>query len=888
MSNVRYARFWKCALQVNPWDYAQKYRGRDHGLDETAYNAEVLQICQAESIRVVGIADHGNVSTLDALREVLQKGGITVFPGFEIASSEKTHFVCLFPETTSKQMMERYLGNLDLLDPADGIRPSKLSAEQLLAKVNDLGGCVYAAHCTEDSGVLLRKLNHVWQNPLLKAAQIPGALDELKNAEGNAYRQILLNKDPGYKRERPIGIFNARDVMEPSDLRIPQTCCFVRMTEPGFDAFKQAFLDPESRVRLLSDREERYFSCLERVRFTGGYLDGVDIRWSGHLDAIIGGRGTGKTTLLECIRYAMDQEAISERAKRTHREIVKQNLGAGRIEIEIRAFAMQGRKFTVSRRYGEATVVRDEAGNTSTFTPADLLPRLEIFGQNEIFEIAQDAGGLTRLLRRFISSGVSTEQKRGEIRERLSANAKRLMDARGKLEEIEIQVARLPKLEEQAKQFHDIGLGQKLGVVPKLEKEKQLLTRVQEEQRNVEEALTNLSDALPDAAFLGDEAIRDLPHVEQLKVIREHLTGLRKDLETLISAAQSKTEASRNGIAQSRNALLKAIAESEEALEKEFAKIPAFEGRTGREIGSAYQQVLKDIEQIRPLKSGRDTRQQLVDELRKERDNLLADLSKSVAEMAAEIDRELKTLRKKLEGKLKPSIDHAANRIPLKAFFLGCNLEGVGEARLRWVDDADDFSPVKLAQTIRQGPDALKNAGWGITPAVAASLTKLPEGKLLELEALELPDIIRLELNVAHGDSPVYQTMDRLSTGQQCTAVLHLLLLDNRDPLIVDQPEDNLDNAFIAERIVSELRNAKLGRQFIFATHNANIPVFGDAEWIGVLQSKDRQATMPEEFQGAVDVPEIRAQAASILEGGREAFIQRSEKYGFSDGGVRC
>ncbi|MCK4546930.1 MAG: DNA repair protein [Candidatus Eisenbacteria sp.] len=881
MSAVRYARFWKCALQLNPWDYFAKYRNKNHELDEAAYNAEVLQICQAEDIRVVGIADHGSVDTLDALRQVLEGGGITVFPGFEIASSEKAHFVCLFPEGTSVQQLERYLGSLKLLDPKDGVRPSSLSAEQLLEEVDKLGGIAYAAHCTDDSGVLQRKLNHVWQNPLLQAAQIPGALNELKDDNGIAYRQILLNKDPNYRRDRAIGVINARDVAEPKDLRAPQTCCLVRMTQPGFDAFKQALLDPESRVRLLSDREERFFSRLERVRFTGGYLPGVDIRWSGHLDTIIGGRGTGKTTLLECIRYALEQEPISERAKRTHREIVKHNLGAGRVKLDIRSFTMQGRKFTISRRYGEAAIVQDESGNTSTFRPADLLPRLEIFGQNEIFEIAQDNGGLTRLLRRFISGGEKAEHRRAEIREKLRANAKRLMDAGAKLAEIEDQVARLPKLEEQAKQFQDIGLGKKLGIVPKLEKEKQLASRVGDEQCNVEEALTVLQDALPDTAFLGDEAVKDLPHADELIGIREYLTTLRTDLESLISNARQRLDSTNTAVNERLAVLRKAIADAEAALEKEFAKIPAFEGRSGREIGSAYHQVLKDIEQIRPLKSGRDTRQALVDELRKERENLLADLSEAVADMAAEIDVELKSLRRKLAGKLKPYVDHAANRRVLKGFLLECSLEGVGEARLRWLDEAEDFSPVKLAQTIRQGSDALKNAGWGITPGVADALTKLPESKLLELEAMELPDIIRLELNVAHGDRDNYRSISKLSTGQQCTAVLHLLLLDNRDPLIVDQPEDNLDNAFIAERIVSELRTAKVGRQFIFATHNANIPVFGDAEWIGVLKAGEHQASMPEDLQGAVDVPEIREQAAFILEGGREAFIQRKEKYGF-------
>lgn len=126
-----------------------------------------------------------------------------------------------------------------------------------------------------------------------------------------------------------------------------------------------------------------------------------------------------------------------------------------------------------------------------------------------------------------------------------------------------------------------------------------------------------------------------------------------------------------------------------------------------------------------------------------------------------------------------------------------------------------------------------------------------------------------------------YRPLSQLSTGQQCTAILHLLLLENPDPLIMDQPEDNLDNAFIAERIVKELRQAKTDRQFLFATHNANIPVFGDAEWIGVVRGTEQQGEISADHQGSIDVPAIRDQVARILEGGRDASMQRKEKYGY-------
>ena len=126
------ACFWKCALQVNLADYIQ-YRGQNHGLTEEEYNQQLLTICLDEGIKVLGIADHGKVTGVDAIRALMTKHDIVVFPGFEIASSEKVHFVCLFPEDLAIQQLERYLGNLKLLDPENGVCPSSLSVEQLIA-----------------------------------------------------------------------------------------------------------------------------------------------------------------------------------------------------------------------------------------------------------------------------------------------------------------------------------------------------------------------------------------------------------------------------------------------------------------------------------------------------------------------------------------------------------------------------------------------------------------------------------------------------------------------------------------------------------------------------------------------------------------------------------
>ena len=877
------AKFWKCALQVNPASYIH-YRGTDHGLTEGEYNQNLLRVCQEENIKVLGIADHGNVNNVDKIRDLMSQNEIIVFPGFEVSSSEKVHFVCLFNEKISKDILNRYLGNLELLDPEEGVRPSKLSAVLLLEKVYELGGVTYAAHCTEDSGVLYKKLNHVWRNPLLKAAQIPHTLDDLKNENDHGYRRILLNKEPGYKRERPIAILNAKDVEKPETLRSPTASCLIKMTEPCFESFQQAFLDPESRIRLNSDLTEKYYSQIEKVSFTGGYLDGVNIKFSEHLNAVIGGRGTGKSTLLECIRYALEIQPLGKNAIKQHDEIIKENLGKekGRVEVTIRSSAMNGKRFIISKKYGESAYIKDEWGAISMFTPSDLLPKIEIYGQNEIYEIAQDPIGQLKLLERFLDiDSRNLEGKLTEIVSKLGKNRIDCVSAQEKLSEVEDEVAHLPKLRERVEQFEKLGLKEKLKIVPLLEKEKQLVQRAITDLNQLSDVLASVQEHLPDTIFLNDKALVGIPHVESLEKIKSKLdelntriTPLLKEIETIIREAESFLENARSDLSSK-------IETEEEALSTAFKEIPSHAGQSGKEIGIHLQKLLQKIERIRPSESMLKDRKAVLDSLKKTRLGLLSELSEVRSERSAQLQRTLQRLNKKLQNKMRLKVAPEANREPLLRFLVSFNLDGIGAGRLSWIKSAEDFSPVKLAETIRKGANELKNLGWGVTPSVADGLVKLNEARLMELEEIELPDTITIELNVAHQGMENYRALDKLSTGQQCTAILHMLLLENRDPLIMDQPEDNLDNAFIAERIVKELRSAKISRQFLFATHNANIPVFGDAEWIGVFQAEEGRGAIPTELQGAIDLPQIQEKASEILEGGKAAFIQRKDKYGY-------
>ncbi len=895
------AKFWKCALQVNPAGYIS-YRGGDHGMTEAQYNQELVRIAKENEIKVIGLADHGNVDEVDAIRSLMNQHDILVFPGFEIASSEKAHFVCLFAENVTRDELIGYMAKLEI-DANNPTHPSKLSAQQIFSKTEELNGFAYAAHCTDDNGVLYRKLNHVWQNPLLKAAQIPDTLDSLTNGEGYGYQQILQNKTPDYKREQPVAIINAKDVEKPETLANPKASCLIKMTRPSFESFKLAFQDPESRVRLNSDISEKYYSRIESLKITGGYLDGVQIDFSEHLNAVIGGRGTGKTTLLECIRYALQLKPLGKDAQKKHDEIIKENLGKSkaRIEMVIRSSQMNGKRFTVARRYGESASVKDESGNLSTFAPIDLLPRIEIYGQSEIYEIAQDKTSQRQLLTRFLDAG----QQDGEARiqeslSKLAENRKKLIEAQAIVASIEDEVALLPKLEEQTGQFKVLGLEDKLKIVPLLETEKRLQNRaIEEECPNLDNTFQAVRDSLPDTVFLSDSAIDHLPHAESLRKMRSVLGVLRGDAEALLNQWQQIYATAKATMASHAQALDAAIQQEESALEKTFKELPASEGKTGKEIGFEFQRLLKEIERIRPKKTMIDNRTKVVTELSRKRKAVLDELSSIRADRSAQFELSLKSLNKRLSGKLKLTVKPEADRAPVIQFLLGCKLENVGEARLSWVREADDFSPVKLAEMVRQYAEIRRDGNlsaigvehieismhftenWKMTQTVIDALSRLTTEQLLQLEEIELPGLISIELNTAHEGVETFRPLDKLSTGQQCTAILHLLLLQNFDPLLMDQPEDNLDNAFIADRIVTELRSAKIARQFIFATHNANIPVFGDAEWIGVFEVQEGQSKMPAESQGAIDVTQIRDKAANILEGGKIAFNQRKAKYGY-------
>ncbi|GLB61780.1 MULTISPECIES: TrlF family AAA-like ATPase [Bacillaceae] len=868
--NSYFAKFYKCALQVNPFDYI-KYRGKEHSFTEEEYNHSIYENCIKEGIKVVGLANHGDVQNSKSLRNYLQERDIVVFPGFEISTSERVHIVCLFDESTNELQLERYLGSLELTDTNDGISPSKLSFIQIAQKIEELGGFWYAAHVTQDNGVLKLHQYPIWQSRFLKAAQIPAKRHEVEDK----FINILKNKDPNYKKDTSFALINAKDVSKPEDILIETASCLVKMSEPNFKSFKLAFQDPEARVRLTSDLNEVHQTSIDQINIFGGYLDDFEIKLSPNLNTIIGGRGTGKSTLIELIRYALDQKPKGKDAKKTFDNIIEANLGAGgRVELLVTSHKQFGKQFKIIKRFNSPIAIMNLDGTKSKLEIHDILPNIEIYSQNEVVEITDSENAKLQILNRFLGKHNSFEQAKEEKKGSLRKNASLLLEKLERFDELSSKINKLPSLKEKQRTYDELGISQKLNIQGQITTEERYILTCKE---NIKKHSLQIQKA---AIPFNDEFIEKTKNGSIFKDLKREINDFNERIEHLLAQYTDIKLSTLTALDSLSEKWLVEKQGAEVEIKKAIKSLGDLNGQNGQDIAKEYSNTLEQIASIEPLTQELSLLEQEISDLEYERDNLREQLNVIK-------DTELDTLRKavkkinnkKLQGKVKIEIYPKKNRDFLINFL--AQEKGLGVQGLKWLEEIETFDITSFIENVKNGKDALYNAykSYGLQQNRAEIISAMSKERILELEIIDLPNIIDIQLNVSSGKEEKYKSLDKLSKGQQCTAVLNILMLENEDPLIVDQPEDNLDNAYIANNLVKGLRELKINRQFLFATHNANLPVFGDAELIGVMEENEGTGCVNEECLGSVDNNYVKEAVVNTLEGGSMAFIMRKEKY---------
>jgi len=653
------------------------------------------------------------------------------------------------------------------------------------------------------------------------------------------------------------------------------------MSAVSVEGLRQAFLDPSSRIRLASDPVPEEHEEFLALTWQGGFLDGAAIHFNENLNVLIGGRGTGKSTVIESLRYVLGLEPLGEDARKAHEGIVRHVLRNGtKISLLVRAHRPAKRDYLIERTIPNPPIVRDESGNVLEVSPTDIIPQVEVYGQHEISELTKSREKLTRLLERFIDRDATLAQRKNDLKGKLERIRARIIEVWKEQKEIEDRLATLPALEETLRRFKEAGVEERLKEQSLLVQEEKVLETAFERLEPFRNLLDQIDRHLPvDRSFLSAEALKELPGKEVLVEAEQILERFNEALNTIRAQVANAIRDAEEGL----ESVKRKWEEREKAVKAQYEKILR-ELQKSKIDGEEFIQLRRQIEELRPLRERQAELARNAKEYLRQRRNLLAQWEDVKTEEFRELERAAKKVNRKLRNRVKVTVTFAGNREPL-CQLLRDEVGGRLSEALDVLSQREDLSLVDLASTFREGKDALCKK-YGLSPSQAERLAQADPDLVMKIEELDLPSTTTVELNVApEGEDAQWQTLEELSTGQKATAVLLLLLLEANAPLVVDQPEDDLDNRFITDGVVPRMKEEKRRRQFIFATHNANIPVLGDAELIvGLTASGEAgqgKAKLPSEHMGSIDTLLVRELVEEVLEGGKDAFEMRRRKYGF-------
>lgn len=358
------------------------------------------------------------------------------------------------------------------------------------------------------------------------------------------------------------------------------------------------------------------------------------------------------------------------------------------------------------------------------------------------------------------------------------------------------------------------------------------------------------------------------PNGDVLTQLRDRLLGCAGVVDGLLGDARKAIEKSQRAVEDSANALHGLHDQQEMAFRALIEKHQAAQG-----------QDRSRLEKLRnDLLAKRHSRQELEARLKRmtqDRQRLLTELSELHNSRFAIRQELAQRITKMLAPTIRVSVVEAGDtdvyRELLERVLRGGRIRhGVVAQKL-----AHALWPAKLAAAVR-GSDVrmlMDEAELNAEQTQRVIEVLSDPRMLLELESVELEDVARVELR----DGREYKDTQSLSTGQKCTAILPILLLDSENPLLVDQPEDNLDNSYIYACVVERIRQIKHRRQLVFVTHNPNIPVLGEADQVVVLEADGTTARKA----NAGDVDHCKTEIVTLLEGGAEAFMERSKRYDY-------
>ena len=919
------ARWWKFDLHTHSPVSRDSYWHRRQGCDDRLTAGQWLQSFMDAGIDCVAITDHNSGAWLDELKaayETMRNTGLMtfrelhLFPGVEISVNSGFHLLAIFGPDETTSDVDMLLGAVDYRGAkGDSNGVTYKSAIEVVEAVLKAGAVPIPAHVEAEKG-LLRVKEDGSRRPVLDA---------------NTIRQLLANPNISAMEvvDRTVPKAALYDEAKVDWCEVVGSDChsfrgervpgsrytWVKMETPSLEGLRLALMDGARFSIRRSDEPqpvtlpEHFVEAVEiaEARFMGrGQV--ARIEFSPRLNALVGGRGTGKSTVVHALRIVARREgdlanlrAESEprlefdRFKRVpeHRRDTGGLLRKTSITWTVMRDGVRHRvRWPVEQ--GVITVEEEDGENGWRKSPSDMVSPerfpIRIFSQGQIATLAGDD---QRALLQVVdgAAGVAKLQSTlEELRGLVLASRARIRQLERRLERRHELVVELEDVERKLKRFEDAGHTTVLTTYRRRSRQRREAERqfdaTAAAAESIESAAESLHpDDLPDGLFEAD-SVEDREAAAILARLAGATRAAIRDLHASASRLRDAAQTLRSELAGGSWQVA-----VDEAVDR-YDRLVDTLREGGVSDPSEYGHLAQDRQRI-------DGELAELDSLQDER-NRLEEESQAL-------------LRKVLEARRAVSV--------ARADFLATALTGNSFVRIRNCPYNDDRRTIEISLREELGvtDDRFRDDFEGV---VSALLRDLPEesaerdttvearieelkarvrrachgdgdfgghfNNYLERESERTPELLDRALmwfpedglHVEYsrlGDGRNFEPIAQASAGQRSAAMLAFLLAHGEEPLVLDQPESDLDNHLIYDLIVRQVREQKLKRQIIIVTHNPNLVVNGDAEMVHVL---DFHGQCYVKQKGSLQKDAMREEVCRVMEGGREAFERRYRRLG--------
>ncbi len=708
-----------------------------------------------------------------------------------------------------------------------------------------------------------------FKNPDLLCIEIPKVIEEMSRG----LQKLIIGGDdclPQWKRKRPIAYIMSSDAKrihaseDDNANYIGFRSTWIKMSRPSIESLRQAFLDRESRIRFGEECPDLKYthSRLISIEVDGAtFYKAHPLYFSKNLNCIIGSRGTGKSTLVDYIRVALDQLRDQEIPKQIKEDIEKRindTLAEGS-KIEI-VFEKDGVPFRIEYLHDSKNPTRRitnlNSGESDPNWEIGPLFNIKILSQRQIDYSVDDKN--PQILRGQLDSF---------IKEQLNELKQRILEKEAEIKQLEIKLSTL-KEKQKIKTAIETEKSRLEATLSLLDRLREPLEKWQGicKEKEFLEALFQGSESIIHTitAMLTEMAETDLvtfqkPKGTLNKWIIDKASNLSKSAyKLLVNSIENAVEAFRYRMIDESSSLKKLYYEKwipiYENEEKEFKTIKEELENKG-DNPDLYLEYKKQLEVATKKLNDLDREAEIIKAMEGERNKLLNELRELWKEETKvrkkKAEELMASLRIKEDGKplveinvlhqreMKSIMEIMSHLIKDKRRLKDEDISLLLQDCLKvycdkGIEDKEQTFPEFLFEQIRLGKES-EILCQSLDRRLDAFLETFTEPVIRELEIQRIPDLV--EYKVYRQDGSLAGSIDKVSVGQRGLAFLNLLLASGNEPIIIDTPEEGLDNEGVYQELVPIFRREKEKRQIIVVTHNANIPVNADAELIVALEA---------------------------------------------------